>query len=94
MTEKRHIFHENNLVSTTECTGAAPRAMDVEAAETIAALTAMPCSPTITAAAQARNSLPGGNAHPSDTHNPQKTTPACHPAKGCSRYHRAEGHNP
>ena len=39
MTEKRDIFSENNLVSATECTGAAPRAMDEEAAETIADIT-------------------------------------------------------
>ena len=49
MTEKRDIFSENNLVSATEMTGAAPRAMDEDAAETIADITNGRCSPSFTA---------------------------------------------
>lgn len=49
MTEKRDIFSENNLVSATECTGAAPRAMDEDAAETIADITNARCSPSFSA---------------------------------------------
>lgn len=53
MTERdktsRDIFSENNLVSATEMTGAAPRAMDEEAAEIIADITNGRCSPSFTA---------------------------------------------
>ena len=49
MTEKRSIFAENNLVSATEMTGAAPRAMDEDAAETIADITNGRCSPSYAA---------------------------------------------
>ena len=48
MTE-RDIFSENDLVSATECTGAAPRAMDEDAAETIADITNARCSPSFAA---------------------------------------------
>ena len=48
MTE-RDIFSENDLVSATECTGAVPRAMDEEAAETIADIINDRCSPSFTA---------------------------------------------
>ena len=57
MTEKRNIFSENNLVSATECTGAAPRAMDEEAAETIADITNNRCSPSFTATSASSSSL-------------------------------------
>lgn len=57
MEEKRDIFDENNLVSATEMTGAAPRAMDVEAAETIADLTNARCSPSFAAEDPARSPL-------------------------------------
>jgi len=49
MTEKRDIFSENDLVSATEMTGAAPRAMDEDAAETIADITNARCSPSYSA---------------------------------------------
>ena len=67
MTEKRDIFSENNLVSATEMTGAAPRAMDEEAAETIADLTNARCSPSYTAEAPSHSPLLGGNGCLSDT---------------------------
>lgn len=57
MEEKRDIFDENNLVSATEMTGAAPRAMDEEAAETIADITNARCSPSFAAEDPARSPL-------------------------------------
>lgn len=57
MTEKRDIFSENDLVSATEMTGAAPRAMDEEAAETIADITNARCSPSFAAEEPARSPL-------------------------------------
>ena len=57
MTEKRDIFSENDLVSATEMTGAAPRAMDEEAADTIADLTNGRCSPSFAAEDPARSPL-------------------------------------
>ena len=80
MTE-RDIFSENDLVSATECTGAAPRAMDEDAAETIADITNARCSPSFTANDPKRSVLPGGNARPSGTHNPPRTKPACRRAR-------------
>lgn len=86
MTEKRDIFSENNLVSATECTGAAPRAMDQDAAETIEDLTNARCSPSFTAEDPSHSPLLGGNGHLSDTHNPPMSAPACRPARKCSRF--------
>lgn len=57
MEEKRDIFSENNLVSATEMTGAAPRAMDEEAAETIADITNARCSPSYAAEDPSRSPL-------------------------------------
>ncbi len=93
MEEKRDIFEENNLVSATECTGAAPRAMDEDAAETIADITNMRCSPSFTAADPARGPLPGGNERLSGTRSSPKTTPASRPARGCCRSRRDAGRN-
>ena len=88
MTEKRDIFSEDNLVSANEMTGAAPRAMDEEAAETIADITNGRCSPSFTAEDPSHSELLGGNAHPSDTHNSPTTTHSARRAKGCSRCRR------
>lgn len=102
MTE-RDIFAENDLVSATECTGAAPRAMDEAAAETIGALTNARCSPSYAAedpgqsplkggkrgeVPQAHGQQPDGNERPSDTHSQRTTKPAFRPAKGCGRCRR------
>lgn len=94
MTEKRDISEENDLVSMTECTGAAPRAMDEEAAETLADLTSMRCSPSFSAADPSRPPQPDGNVRPSDTHSSQRNTPACRPAKKEHRCHRGSARNP
>lgn len=94
MEEKRDIFGENDLVSATECTGAAPRAMDEDAAETIADLTNMRCSPSFTAEDPAHSPLLGGNGRLSDTRSSRSTTPGSRPAKGCCRSRRDAGRNP
>ena len=86
MTEKRDIFSENNLVSATEMTGAAPRAMDEEAAETIADITNSRCSPSFAAEDPSHSPLLGGNGHLSDTHSSRTNKSAARPARGCSRY--------
>ena len=88
MTEKRDIFSENNLVSATEMTGAAPRAMDEDAAETIADITNARCSPSFSAEDPSHSPLLGGNGRPSDTHNSRTTTPGSRPARKCSRCRR------
>ena len=87
MTE-RDIFSENDLVSATEMTGAAPRAMDEDAAETIADITNARCSPSFTAEDPSRSPLLGGNGRLSDTRSQRTTTPASRPASKCSRCRR------
>ena len=88
MTEKRDIFSENNLVSATECTGAAPRAMDEDAAETIADITNARCSPSFSAEDPSHSPLLGGNGRLSDTRSSRTTTPGSRPARKCSRCRR------
>ena len=87
MTE-RDIFSENNLVSATECTGAAPRAMDEDAAETIADITNARCSPSFTAEDPSHSPLQRESVGPSDTHSQRTTTPVSRPASKCSRCRR------
>ena len=94
MTEKRDIFDENNLVSTTEMTGAAPSALDPEAAQTLQEITNARCSPAFIAEDPAHTPLFGGNGRPSGKHNPPRTTPASHPAKGSAPFHRDASRNP
>ncbi len=94
MTEKRDIFAENDLVSATECTGAAPRAMDEDAAEAIADMTNMRCSPSFTAADPSHSPRPGGNGRLSDTRSSRSTKPVNHPAKGWRRFLPGSGRNP
>ena len=76
------LLEENDLVSATDCTGAAPRALDDAAAHTIEALTDMRCSPSFTAEDPAHSPLPGGNADPFGTHNQRWTRPGSRPASG------------
>ena len=94
MTEKRDIFSVNNLVSATEMTGAAPRAMDEDAAETIADITNARCSPSFTAEDPAHSPLLGGNGRLSDKRSSQRSKSPAHPAKESGRFHRAQGRNP
>lgn len=76
------LLEENDLVSATDCTGAAPRALDDAAAHTIEALTDMRCSPSFTAEDPAHSPLLGGNAGLSGTHNRRSTTPSRRSASG------------
>ncbi len=94
MTEKQDLFEENDLVSATECTGAAPRAMDDLAAEEIADMISMRCSPSFTAQDPAHSPLPGGNEGLSDIHSSRSTKPAAHPAKGWRRFLPGSIRNP
>lgn len=93
MTE-RDIFSENNLVSATEMTGAAPRAMDEEAAETIADITNGRCSPSYSAEDPSHSPLLGGNGHLSDTRSSRTNKSTSRRAKASDLFHRLTGHNP
>lgn len=88
MDKERDIFSENDLVSATEMTGAAPRAMDEEAAETIADITNGRCSPSFAAEEPAHSEFLGGNGRLSDTRSSQTTKSSARQAKGCSRCRR------
>ena len=93
MTEKRDIFDENNLVSATEMTGAAPRAMDEEAAETIGDITNARCSPSFAAEDPARSPLLGGNGRLSDTRNSRTSKSGSRPGKQMSLFRRLLNRN-
>ena len=93
MTE-RDIFAENDLVSSTECTGAAPRAMDEDAAETIADITSMRCSPSYSAEDPSHSPLLGGNGHLSDTRSSRTNQSTSRRAKASDLFHRLTGRNP
>ena len=93
MTEKRDIFSENNLVSATEMTGAAPRAMDEEAAETIADITNGRCSPSYSAEDPSHSPLLGGNGRLSDIHSQQTNKSGLHSARRANLFHRVSGRN-
>ena len=92
MTE-RDIFSENNLVSATECTGAAPRAMDEEEAETIADITNNRCSPSFTAEDPSHSPLLGGNGRLSDTHSSRTNKSTSRRATKSGLFHRLIGRN-
>ena len=93
MTEKRDIFSENNLVSATECTGAAPRAMDEDAAETIADITNARCSPSFSAEDPSHSPLLGGNGRLSDTHSSRTNKSTSRRATKSGLFHRLLGRN-
>ena len=93
MTEKRDIFSENNLVSATECTGAAPRAMDEEAAETVSDIINARCSPSFAAEDPSHSPLLGGNGRLSDTRSQRTSKSETHTGRRAILYHRILGRN-
>ena len=94
MTEKRDIFTENNLVSATEMTGAAPRAMDEEAAETISDITNARCSPSFAAEDPSHSPLLGGNGRLSDTRSSRTSKSTSHQTKVSGLFRRLLNRNP
>ena len=94
MTEKRDIFDENDLVSANEMTGAAPRAIDEEAAETIADITNARCSPSFAAEDPSHSPLLGGNGRLSDTRSSRTSKSEPHSGRRMSLLHRVLGRNP
>ena len=93
MTEKRDIFSENNLVSATECTGAAPRAMDEDAAETIADITNARCSPSFSAEDPSHSPLLGGNGRLSDTRSSRTSKSEPQSGRRANLFRRMLGRN-
>lgn len=84
---------DNNLVSSTECTGMLPAIADYDTPHGMSAATDVP-APVIAAREDpARSPLTGGSEHLYGGHSQPMTTPAVRPAKAPGPYHRDSGRN-
>lgn len=79
---------ENNLVSSTECTGMLPAIAAYDTPHSMSAATDVP-APVIAAREDpARSPLTGGSEHPYGGRSQPRTTPDVRPAKAPGPYHR------
>ena len=85
---------DNNLVSSTECTGMLPAIATYDAPHGLAADTDVPHPVTAAREDPARSPLTGGSEHLYGGHSQPRTTPAVRPAKAPGPYRPDSARNP